>query len=162
LPVPVYWQAVRLPYNAARAGSWARSVLRFYAMKTQVEFRSKKFPPYEHEEQEINPGLWGKRLAEYFSLKLTEKGIEAGEPVAEDWGWLVPIQNEQFPLALCCGHQDGADDEFLCFTEPAKPVVKKLFKNIDARAQLSALTSAVDQILASDPEIRDVIWTDIE
>jgi hypothetical protein len=33
-------------------------------MKTQVEFRSSKFPPYEGEEEQINPGLWGKRLAE--------------------------------------------------------------------------------------------------
>jgi len=34
-------------------------------MKTQVEFRSSKFPPYEGEQEQINPGLWGKRLAEY-------------------------------------------------------------------------------------------------
>ena len=32
-------------------------------MKTQVEFRSKKSPPYDGEEEQINPGLWGKRLA---------------------------------------------------------------------------------------------------
>ena len=132
------------------------------AMKTQVEFKSKKFPPYEYEEQQINPGLWGKRLAEYLSLKLTEKGIEAGQPVAEDWGWLVPIPNEEFPLALCCGHQDGADDEFLCFTEPGKPVVKKFFKKIDATPQLTVLTSVVDEILSTDPDITDIAWTDVE
>jgi len=130
-------------------------------MKTQVEFRSNKFPLYESEEEQINQSLWGKRLAEYFALKLSEKGIEAGEPVAEDWGWLLPIQNEDFPLALCCGHQDGDDDQFLCFTEPSKPMVKKLFKKIDATAQLTGLTGAVDQILASDPDIRDIIWTDV-
>jgi hypothetical protein len=44
-------------------------------MKTQVEFRSAKFPPYEREQEQINPGLWGKRLAEYFVQKLTEKGL---------------------------------------------------------------------------------------
>ncbi len=33
-------------------------------MKTQVEFRSSKFPPYDGEHEQINPGLWGKRLAE--------------------------------------------------------------------------------------------------
>ena len=33
-------------------------------MKTQVEFRSSKFTPYEGEQEQINPGLWGKRLAE--------------------------------------------------------------------------------------------------
>ena len=62
-------------------------------MKTQVEFRSSKFPPYEGEEQQINPGLWGKRLAEYLVQKLAERGIETEEMVAEDWGWYVPVCN---------------------------------------------------------------------
>ena len=43
------------------------------AMKTQVEFRSNKFPSYEGEEEQINPGLWGKRLAEYLVQKLSER-----------------------------------------------------------------------------------------
>jgi len=129
-------------------------------MKTQVEFRSSKFPPYDGEEEEINPGLWGKRLAEYLVQKLGERGIKTEEMVAEDWGWYVPILNEGFRLALCCGHQYGDDDQFLCFTDPSTPVVKKLFKKIDAAPQLTRLTDALRQILASDPEIHDVVWTE--
>jgi len=127
-------------------------------MKTQFEFRSSKFPPYEGEEEQINPGLWGKRLAEYLVKKLAEKGIATGEMIAEDWGWWVPVQNESFTLAICCGHQHGDDDEFLVFTEPSTPVVKKLFKKIDATAQLTRLTEALHEILGSDPEIRDLVW----
>ncbi len=129
-------------------------------MKTQVEFRSSKFPPYDGEEEEINPGLWGKRLAEYLVQKLGERGIKTEEMVAEDWGWYVPILNEGFRLALCCGHQYGDDDQFLCFTDPSTPAVKKLFKKIDAAPQLTRLTDALRQILASDPEIHDVVWTE--
>ena len=129
-------------------------------MKTQVEFRSSKFPPYEGEEKQINPGLWGKRLAEYLAQKLAEKGIATEEMVAEDWGRYVPVRNEGFRLALCCGHQNGDDDEFVCFTDPSTPIVKKFFKKIDATAQLTRLTEALQQILASDPEIRDVVWTE--
>ena len=129
-------------------------------MRTQVEFRSSKFPPYEGEEKQINPGLWGKRLAEYLAQKLAEKGIATEEMVAEDWGRYVPVRNEGFRLALCCGHQNGDDDEFVCFTDPSTPIVKKFFKKIDATAQLTRLTEALQQILASDPEIRDVVWTE--
>jgi hypothetical protein len=78
--------------------------------------------------------------------------------IAEDWGWWVPVQNESFTLAICCGHQGGEDDEFLVFTEPSTPVVKKLFKRIDATAQLTRLTEALHEILGSDPEIRDLVW----
>ena len=127
-------------------------------METQVEFRSSKFPPYEGEEEQINPGLWGKRLAEYLVQKLAEKGIRTDEIIAEDWGWYVPIRNEGFRLALCCGHQDGDNDEFLVFTDPSTPVVKKFFRKIDASPQLIRLTEALRQILTSDPDIRDVLW----
>jgi hypothetical protein len=129
-------------------------------MKTQVEFRSDKFPPYEGEEAQINPGLWGKRLAEYLAQKLSENGIKTGPMIAEDWGWYLPIQNEAFRLGLCCGHQNGEDDEFLCFTEPATPVVKKLFSKIDATVELTRLTEALQLILSSDPDIRDVVWSE--
>jgi len=129
-------------------------------MKTQVEFRSSKFPAYEGEEEQINPGLWGKRLAEFLVQKLEERGIATEEMIAEDWGWYVPVRNEGFRLAVCCGHQNGDDDEFLCFTDPGKPIVKRLFKKIDATAQLKRLTDALQQILASDPDIKDVVWTE--
>lgn len=129
-------------------------------MNTQVEFRSSKFPPYEREEEEINPGLWGKRLAEYLVQKLADRGINTEGIIGEDWGYYIPIENEGFKLAICCGHQNGDDDEFLCFTDPGTPIVKKFFKKIDATAQLSRLTEALQQILSADPEIRDVVWTE--
>ena len=129
-------------------------------MKTCVEFRTSKFPPYEGEEKQINPGLWGKRLAEYLVQKLAERGIETGEMVAEDWGWYLPVPNDGFPLALCCGHQDGDADQFLCFTEPSTPVVKRLFKRVDASPQLTRLTEALRQVLACDPEVREVVWSE--
>ena len=127
-------------------------------MKTQVEFRSNKFPPYEGEEKQINPGLWGKRLAEYLVQKLTGRGIKTQEIIAEDWGWYIPIPNEGFRLAVCCGHQYGDDDVFLCFTDPSTPIVKKWFKRIDATPQLTRVTEALQEILIADPEIKDVVW----
>ena len=129
-------------------------------MKTQVEFRSSKFPPYEGEEEQINPGLWGRRLAEYLVEHLRSRGIETDEPIAEDWGWYVPVQNEGFRLGLCCGHQSGDDDEFLCFTDPDTPFVRKFFRKIDITAQLTRLTEALQQILAADPDIREVRWSE--
>lgn len=127
-------------------------------MKTFVEFRSSKFPPYEDEEEQINPGLWGKRFAEYLVQKLAERGIETEDMRAEDWGWYVPVHNEGFQLALCCGHQYGDDEVFICFTDPKTPVVRKLFKKIDATPQLTRLTEALQQILATDPEIKEIAW----
>lgn len=129
-------------------------------MKTFAQFRSKKFPAYDGEEDEINPGIWGRRLAEYLVGKLKEKGIPVEEPIAEDWGYYIPVENKEFRLAICCGHQNGDDDEFLCFTEPSKPTVRKLFKKIDASTQLEKVTESLNEIFTSDPEITDLEWTE--
>lgn len=129
-------------------------------MKTQVEFRSSKFPPYEGEEDEINPGLWGKRLTEYLASELAKKGIDTDEMIVEDWGCYLPVRNEGFDLALCCGHQYGDDDQFLVFTEPSTPKVKKLFRTIDAEPQLTRILDALRKILEADTDIREIVWGD--
>jgi hypothetical protein len=126
-------------------------------VKTFAEFRSSKFPPYGEDEL-MNPDLWGKRLAEYFVATLPVHGLVAGEPIAEDWGWYVPIKVNGAALALCCGHQYGDDDEFLVFTDPPEPVTRKLFKQVDVTAELTHLVQAVDAILSTDPAIQDLSW----
>jgi hypothetical protein len=35
-----------------------------------------------------------------------------------------------------------------------------MFKKIDATPQFSRLTEALQEILSSDPEITDVVWTE--
>lgn len=129
-------------------------------MKTEVTFRSGKFPPYDGEEAQINPGLWGKRLAEYLAAGLKGRGIDTDEIIPEDWGWTVPVKNEGFRLAIGCGHQNGADDEFLCFIDPSKPMIRKWFKKIQTTQQVCRLAEALASILSVDPDIRGVNWTE--
>lgn len=129
-------------------------------MQTQVEFRSSKFPPYEGEEDEINPGIWGKRLTEYLASELAKMGINTDEMIVEDWGCYLPVRNEGFDLALCCGHQYGDDDQFLVFTEPSTPKVKKLFRTIDAEPQLTRILDALRKILEADTDIGEIVWGD--
>lgn len=80
----------------------------------------------------------------------------------EDWGCYLPVRNEGFRLGLCCGHQHGDDDQFQVSSEPSSLKVKKFFRTIDATPQLTRLLGAVREILAADPEIREVVWSDAE
>ena len=124
-------------------------------MKTYFEFKSDKFPPCDGEDEQINPGLWGKRSAEYLVQKLKAHGLETEEMNPEDWGWCIPIKNDDFSLWIGCGHQYGEDDQFLCFVQPDKPVIRKWFKKIDTTEQVSRIVEALENILTSDPEIRE-------
>ncbi|HYO17679.1 MAG TPA: hypothetical protein VES02_03305 [Dermatophilaceae bacterium] len=130
-------------------------------MRTQAEFRSSKFPPYEDEDEQLNPGVWGRRLAEYLGESLTSNGMRVEPIIAEDWGWYIPLELDGVRLAVCCGHQDGDAGEFVLFTDPSRPTVRRGFRKVDVTPQLTALTDALDEILTADPDIHDVVWIDV-
>ena len=127
-------------------------------MKTTVEFRSRTFPPYEKEEEQINPGRYGRRLAEFVATGLRSHGFETGELVAEDWGWLVPIKNRNCKLWVGCGNYEEYPDGFLCFIEPHTPFIRKFFRKIDIRSRIEALHRALDAVLAENIGVRDKRW----
>jgi len=127
-------------------------------MKSHVEFRSSEFPPYDCEEEQINPGRFGKRVAEFLAKGLAEAGFSIGDLVAEDWGWIVPIENPGFRLWVGCGNYDEYPDGFLCFIEPHTPVIRKLFRKIDVSERVGALRDAIDRLLTSHPGIQSVKW----
>jgi hypothetical protein len=128
-------------------------------MKTLVEFRSDAFPAYEGEEETINPGVYGQRLAEFLVSGLKAKGFEALQPIAEDWGWIVPIRNEGFRMWIGCGTQ-GRRGDFLCFIEPHRPVIRRylLFGKVDTTPKISALREAIHELLVGHPEVHDLRW----
>ena len=128
-------------------------------MRTHVEFRSSAFPPYEGEEEQINPGRYGRRLAEFLQKELSQQGIPTEEIYSEDWGWAVPIVNEAFTLWVGCGNYDEYPDGFLCFIEPSKPSVRRgLFKKIDTTATVENLAAAIEKALLARPDVRELRW----
>ena len=127
-------------------------------MLTHVEFRSDRYPADEGEEELINPGLWGRRLAEFLCLKLPAHGFRTAEPVAEDWGWHIDVANHDFALSIGCGHYQEYPDGFLCFIEPHIPYVRKFLRKVDTRERVAALQRALDSILVEADGIREKRW----
>jgi hypothetical protein len=127
-------------------------------VKTHVEFRSDRFPAYDSEEKEINPGRYGKRLAQFISDRLRTKGFEPQDPVAEDWGWMIPIKNEGFWLWIGCGNYDEYSDGFLCFIEPHEPFIRRFLRKIETRDRVESLQKAIDEVLSDEAGIQEKRW----
>ena len=125
---------------------------------THVELRSTDFPAYESEFEEVNPGRFGKRLAEYLAQGLREQNESVEELFCEDWGWVVPISNDKFNLWIGVGNYDEYEDGFLCFIEPHKEYVRYWLKKIPTKERVELLRKRLDQVLQSHPGIRDIKW----
>ena len=127
-------------------------------MQTNLEFRSSAFPAYPDEEEEINPGRFGKRLAEFIAAGMPSHGLKVSGIHAEDWGWRVDLQNDAFPLWIGCGNSEEFDDGFLCFIEPSKPFVRKWLKRIPTADVVQRVASALGQIVQQDGKARELRW----
>ncbi len=115
-------------------------------MKTRVEFRARRFPPSDG------------ALATHLRDRLRAAGVEVGEIVEEDWGWVLPVSNEAFPLWIGCGPRDDVPGGFLCFLEPSRPRIRRWLRTIDTSGPVARLAETLDRVLAEDPGTEDVRW----
>jgi hypothetical protein len=130
-------------------------------MRTHVEFISSDFPSYPNEEEEINPGRFGKRLADFLAEGLPAYGFKVRCIGAEDWGWMVELENELFPLWVGCGNYEEVENGFLCFIEPSKPIARKWFSKIDTTSTVERLASAIEALLQSSGKVSQLRWWSI-
>ncbi len=128
-------------------------------MKTYVEFCSDQFPAYEDEAEMVNPGIFGKRLADFLHLELEKRGIPVDEPFVEDWGWVVPIRNENFNTWIGCANYEEYPNGFLCFIEPHVPFVRRFFfKKVDTTKFVETIKNAIDDSLKSHSGVLNIEW----
>jgi hypothetical protein len=127
-------------------------------MRTQIQFQSTSFPPCENEDEQINPGVFGKRLADFLAESLPAQGFKVRCVGAEDWGWMVELENETFPLWIGCAHDEAFENGFQCFIEPSKPFIRKWFKKIDTSSTVERLAAAIESVLLGSGKVSQLRW----
>ncbi len=129
-------------------------------MKTNIEFKSELFSAYDGEEDEINPGRYGKRLAEYIHKEIQNFGVDVNDIYSEDWGWVVPVKHDEFSVWIGCGNYEEYENGFFVFVEPSKPVIRKWFRKIDTTGVVSKVKESIEKVLKANDGIVDVCWID--
>ena len=132
-------------------------------MQTMITFRSSRFQVEPGEDEETNPGLYGKSLAAWLQARLGEQGIGAPEPIiAEDFGWLVVISRKPTFLWLaCCNQADpvesgGGIGEWAVIVSADPTIVQRLTGGKAIAEAVDAVAAKVEKILKADPQISEV------
>lgn len=123
-------------------------------MRTDIKIYSNSFSPYENEEQEINPGRFGKRLAEFLKTELETKGIEVAEIYPTDYAYELRIEKFNFKIYVIAGNIDGEKEHFLISIEPKKKYIRKLFKKIPTEEKVSIVYETILNICKNNEYIK--------
>jgi len=131
----------------------------------QLWLKSSLFEVEPGEDENTNPGCYGKQLATWLRSKLIAKGYKVEEVIPEDWGWCVMCNRAPFLLWVGCGSvldreptpdappPDGKEITWSCFITAEKPFLRGLFKRIDSAAAVEKLFKEVEGILKSESAI---------
>lgn len=125
-------------------------------------FTSDMFTVEPGEDEEINPGRYGRQLAAWLKARLEQRGHSVEPVIAEDWGRCLVLSRDPFMLWVGCGSVDESADGapstgeivWTCFAVAEVPLLKRLFGKPDTSAALSRLDADLRDILGSEPAIR--------
>jgi hypothetical protein len=129
-------------------------------------FKSSKFEIEPGEDEEINPGIYGRQLARWLKARLEEKGYSVEDIINEDWGRCLMCSRDPFMLWVGCGSVTDLETpqpvEVLprkedviwhCFATAEVFFWKRLFRRIDTAPAASKLYADLGEILRAEPEV---------
>lgn len=133
-------------------------------MDDVIRFRSTRFRVEPGEDAEINPGIYGRQLADWLRERLIATGETVEPVIAEDWGRCLMCRRDPFLLWIGCGNESGIappvepppaaeDIVWICFVVAEVPLRKRLFARPDTVPAVDALRSKLLALLTAEPSI---------
>lgn len=131
---------------------------------TDYWFTSPLFQIQPGEDSETNPGRYGRMLAFWIKDQLERRGFDVEDVLGEDWGWCVVCHGRPYMLWVGCGNVDQAVlpeavsrpfNELIwkCFPVAEVSWFARLFKRVDATADLARLDATLRDILSTQDQI---------
>jgi hypothetical protein len=121
-----------------------------------LEFESTAFAVIPGEDEETNPGIFGKALARWLAEQLRAAGFTAGEVISEDFGWCVPVESQPHSLYVVCSCTGEKPNHWRVFAFAERGVVARLLGKDRSDESLASLFAAVRRCLESAPVVREL------
>jgi hypothetical protein len=118
-----------------------------------IEFRSTIFEVAEGEDEETNPGIYGKSLAAWLASQLR---VPEEDVVAEDFGWCVPVKSSQHRVYVACSSEDGSKDKWRVFVFAEGGFVSRVLGRDTRVAEVTSVFARVKQMLEANSGISEI------
>ena len=117
-------------------------------------FESSAFPVDPDEDQETNPGIYGKALASWLAEQLRAAGFSVGAIIAEDFGWCIPVNSKPHALYVACAGTEEGRDQWRVFAFAEGGILSRLLGTDKSAESLATLFVAVRGCIESEPHTR--------
>lgn len=125
-----------------------------------VTFRSSHFVVEPGEDNQTNPGIYGKALAAWVAEKLRARGVPVGDIIAEDFGRVVIVRGAPFLLWVGCASIDHSTTEWQLQIAAELTWFSRLFRRIDPASIAAQLREHIRAIVQEVPGVSDIEWQD--
>ncbi|WP_196887280.1 hypothetical protein [Aureivirga sp. CE67] len=122
-------------------------------MKADILIESNLFPSYKGEEELLNSGRFGKRLAEFLKSELEKENIIIKDLYPTDYSFELRIDQFEFEIFILTGNIDGELNKYLISIEPKKEFVRKWFRKIPSKKRINELYKIIEKKLTQNEEI---------
>ena len=120
-----------------------------------LRFASNAFLDMPGVNTENDPSIFGQALATWLAQRLQAQGYDAGEVIAEDFGWCVPLARKPQRLWLACSGGAGDPAQWREFVLAEGGLLRRLY-GADAAQSIAAAFAAVKRTLETATEIADL------
>ena len=117
-------------------------------------FESSAFPAAPHEDEETNPGIFGRGLSEWLAEQLRGAGYEVKRLVAEDFGQLIEVEQPGCRLYVAVSSTDETATEWRVFAFAEFGLFAKLRGTPGGTEAVSKLMATLKEILSASSNIR--------
>jgi hypothetical protein len=121
-----------------------------------LSFESSAFPITDGEDDETNPGVFGRSLAEWLAKRLNERGIATTGVIAEDFGWCVAIASQPNKQYVACSSVEEHRTTWQVFAFSERGLFNRLLGKDKSAEALGNLHSEVKDILMNEPLVSSV------
>jgi|SRR5207247_7233724 len=117
-------------------------------------FECAAFAVIPGEDEQTNPGIYGKSLAWWLAEQLRSAGVSVGTIIAEDFGWCIPVDSKPHSLYVACAGFREKQDEWRVFTFAEGRIIARLRGKDRSAESVATLFAAVRHCIESAPNIR--------
>lgn len=123
---------------------------------TRYVFESDAFPPVPGEDDETNPGLYGRALAAWLAAALGSTGYLVERIVAEDFGRVLVVAHPGCRLHVAVASTDETGREWQVFAFAEHGLLARLRRSSVGASAVSRLMSDLKRVLEESADVKSL------